>query len=79
MTASLFIPAHDSNENLTAMSGISDTSNPPSRRNSFGANDYNQVNLNYNYKNDFFNFHRVNNLKMVYEHINSIELIIPNI
>ncbi|CAF4440173.1 unnamed protein product, partial [Adineta steineri] len=33
---------HDSNENLTAMSIISDTSNPPSRRSSFGANDYNQ-------------------------------------
>ncbi len=31
------------------MSGTSDVSNPPSRRNSFGANDYNQVNLNYEY------------------------------
>jgi hypothetical protein len=35
--------AQDSNENLTAMSVISDVSNPPSRRNSIGANDYNQV------------------------------------
>ncbi|CAF4347571.1 unnamed protein product, partial [Adineta steineri] len=39
----IFLPGtHDSNENLTAMSIISDTSNPPSRRSSFGANDYNQ-------------------------------------
>jgi hypothetical protein len=30
---------------LAAMSGTSDVSNPPSRRNSIGANDYNQVNL----------------------------------
>jgi hypothetical protein len=27
------------------MSGTSDVSNPPSRRNSIGANDYNQVGL----------------------------------
>jgi hypothetical protein len=39
------ISAHDSNENLTAMSGTSDVSNPSSRRNSIGANDYNQVGL----------------------------------
>ncbi|CAF3922254.1 unnamed protein product [Rotaria magnacalcarata] len=39
----IFLPGtHDSNENLTALSYISDVSNPPSRRNSFGANDYNQ-------------------------------------
>jgi hypothetical protein len=41
--------AHDSNENLAAMSGTSDVSNPSSRRNSFGANDYNQVDLNLTY------------------------------
>ncbi|CAF0935186.1 unnamed protein product [Adineta steineri] len=39
----LFLPGpHDSNENLAAMSYISETSNPPSRRNSIGANDCNQ-------------------------------------
>ncbi|CAF3248775.1 unnamed protein product [Rotaria socialis] len=39
----IFLPGtHDSNENLTALSYISDVSNSPSRRNSFGANDYNQ-------------------------------------
>jgi hypothetical protein len=41
--------AHDSNENLAAMSGTSDTSNPSSRRNSIGTNDYNQVNLTLTY------------------------------
>lgn len=35
--------AYDSNENLAAMSVTSDVSNPPSRRSSFGANDYHQV------------------------------------
>ncbi|CAM4925264.1 unnamed protein product [Rotaria socialis] len=33
---------YDSNENLAAISFTSDASNPPSRRNSIGANDYNQ-------------------------------------
>ncbi|CAF2487401.1 unnamed protein product [Rotaria sp. Silwood2] len=38
----LLLPGiHDSNENLTAISYTSDVSNPPSRRNSIGANDYN--------------------------------------
>ncbi|CAF1190222.1 unnamed protein product [Rotaria sordida] len=38
----LLLGMHDSNENLIAMSYTSDVSNPPSRRNSIGANDYNQ-------------------------------------
>lgn len=40
------ILAHDSNENLAAMSGASELSNPPSRRNSVGAQDYSQVSSN---------------------------------
>ena len=39
----LFVTAHDSNENLTGISMTSDLSNPPSRRNSIGANDYPKV------------------------------------
>ena len=36
--------AHDSTDNLVGLSMISDSSNPPSRRNSFGASDYQKVN-----------------------------------
>ena len=80
MLINISILAHDSNENLASMSYTSDVSNPPSRRNSIGANDYNQVKLHqerFNNKlNIFFFYHRMINWKMVYEHINLIDLLI---
>lgn len=39
----VFYLAHDSSENLTALNYASDTSDPPSRRNSVGVSDLNQV------------------------------------
>ncbi len=76
--------AHDSNENLTGLSYTSDVSNPPSRRNSIGANDHNQVcliilnKIYLNIVNNFI-FHRMVNLKMVCERIHSIGLLVQNI
>ena len=77
------VPAHDSSENLTALSYASDTSDPPSRRSSVGVSDFNKVGSIRSIKKYPISknviFLRMDILKMVYEHIHSIVLSISSI